>query len=982
MKNIQAPPGGNPVSEATIFDDYPESEAKFFNFDAYANAIAGIIQSKKTGTPLVIGIVGDWGSGKTSLMRTIEKKIQENKNDCPAQTIWFNAWKFDKEDSIRRALLMRVLEELKPKGHLFSWDEIPGNDSAILIDFLKQNCNIDWVKKEKIEKIDGNKAIRVTTRKDFLSLTEKFGIGWVKTAKIEKIDNDNAIKVTIGKNFLSLRLNNEKTRDLQISGGSIDKYIVETENGKLSIYPKGKNEKELDKELTDLQASLYHEVNREELGDLNFDLGRASKGALKISLSLVPVIGSNLTDLIEKGANEEAIKDILESVQREKKTINIKKIQFMEEFHNKFAEIIKKYYVNRRVIIFIDDLDRSLPEKALEVLDAIKLFLDVEGCIFVLGIDRRVISYIINKKYREQFIGKGDEGKTNENVLITGENYLEKIIQLSFQLPPIEKTDMKKFIRNMRDLDLEFYGQYLKLIIEGIENNPRKIKRFFNIIELQRNIAKAMNLQEDLSEAERIINDSLMIIWNIICLNHPELRDAVLRDPLILRQVLFREKLSKYFSSNEHLFCWDKIPENDSDRFMNFLKQNYSIDWVKKEKIEKTDNNTAIRVSAEKNYLSFGLNEMKTRANLKIDDVNKGEFIAKTENDELNIYKFMELPEKTKQIDDFLNDKSLSNLLTQFHEYINEQEDKLESEEIPEWKLDGLIQQVISLGHVTSEKVEEKELINLQNNADSLIHEAEDTLKELNDTSPDHKKNIERSIEEIKKVLKEEDTNRIKAAINELTNEINAVQKSIKPQEIPTSEKKKEGIKQYIGLTDELDKSIKNRESLAGKSLHKVDLKGLNLSSINLDGADLSEANLENAKLTRAKLNSAHLENAILNNAKLNNSTLWYANLEKAKLKNADLKDAELYRADLSKADLSGADLYNAGLMSANLKGAVLRGANLRQVNLKGADFDNETDFRGADIDSITIDNLGGSKWVKAQWDPLVLEEIKRKHKV
>lgn len=102
----------------------------------------------------------------------------------------------------------------------------------------------------------------------------------------------------------------------------------------------------------------------------------------------------------------------------------------MEEFHNRFEDIIETYYSDRRVVIFIDDLDRSLPEKALEVLDAIKLFLDVKGCIFILGIDRRVISYIIRKKYKE-LLGNGSETE-KEDFLITGDNYLEKIIQLSF----------------------------------------------------------------------------------------------------------------------------------------------------------------------------------------------------------------------------------------------------------------------------------------------------------------------------------------------------------------------------------------------------------------------------------------------------------------------------------------------------------------------------------------------------------------------
>ena len=36
-----------------------------------------------------------------------------------------------------------------------------------------------------------------------------------------------------------------------------------------------------------------------------------------------------------------------------------------------------------RIAVFIDDLDRCLPEKAIEMLESIKLFLDIPGYIFL-----------------------------------------------------------------------------------------------------------------------------------------------------------------------------------------------------------------------------------------------------------------------------------------------------------------------------------------------------------------------------------------------------------------------------------------------------------------------------------------------------------------------------------------------------------------------------------------------------------------------
>lgn len=771
------------MKEIQILNDYPVSDAKFFNFGAYADAISRIIQSKNTGTPLVIGIIGDWGSGKTSLMKTIENKIGKKENGHLVQTIWFNAWKFDKEGSVRRALLMRVLEELKVK---------------------------------------------------------------------DKNDDD-----------------------------------------------KNDDEKKLDQDLTDLQESLYHDVYREELGKLNFDWGKAAKGTFKLSLSSLPFVGSNLTKLIEEGTNEKAIKNILDSIYREKKITDIEKVQSIEKFHDRFEDTIKKYYVakNKNVVIFIDDLDRSLPEKALEVLDAIKLFLDVEGCIFILGIDRRVISYIISGKYRK-LIGNGED-KESKDIIVTGENYLEKIIQLSFELPPIKDDDIKKFINSLEGMDSEFYGQFYELITQGIENNPRKIKRFFNIIELQRNIVEAMNLQKGLTEVEQLIYNNLMMVWTIISLNHSKFRDAVLSNQLILKPVLFRA-IDEYFGFKEQF-------ENQS--------------------------------------------------------------------------------EQSELVESFLSDKSLSNLVAQFHETINKHEDKIKSEKITEMKLNDIIEQVISLGSVMGGKVEAKEIIDLRNQTYLLINEVETLLSKLGDISPEQKNDIKNVIVNAKEALKGDDIDYIKSLMNELRRDMkDSLQAQLQQQEelkieratmkqkvTPISEKEEE-------VMGELNKAIKERKSLAGKNLREVYLKGINLSFMNLEATDLSKANLENAKLTHAKLNKAVLENATLNGAKLNNAKLWYANLKWAKLENTSLKDAELYRADLSNANLSNADLYNAGLMSVNMEGTIIRGANLSQVNLKRAIFNEYTDFRGATVNSLTINNLGGSNWEIALWDESVREEIKKRY--
>jgi len=102
----------------------------------------------------------------------------------------------------------------------------------------------------------------------------------------------------------------------------------------------------------------------------------------------------------------------------------------------------------------------------------------------------------------------------------------------------------------------------------------------------------------------------------------------------------FKEKIEERAGiEKRYLFNWEEIPGNDSERLTHFLKTNYDVDWVKTAKIAKIDNHKTIMITAEKNFLSLNLNNENTELNLKIDNVKIDEFIVKTENGKLNIYK-------------------------------------------------------------------------------------------------------------------------------------------------------------------------------------------------------------------------------------------------------------------------------------------------------------------------------------------------------
>ena len=69
----------------------------------------------------------------------------------------------------------------------------------------------------------------------------------------------------------------------------------------------------------------------------------------------------------------------------------------IDEFSKTSADLVSEFlgsksdWVGEKLIVFIDDLDRCLPENVTPSLEALKLFLNEAPCVFVIGVDRLVI---------------------------------------------------------------------------------------------------------------------------------------------------------------------------------------------------------------------------------------------------------------------------------------------------------------------------------------------------------------------------------------------------------------------------------------------------------------------------------------------------------------------------------------------------------------------------------------------------------------
>ena len=142
---------------------------------------------------------------------------------------------------------------------------------------------------------------------------------------------------------------------------------------------------------------------------------------------------------------------------------------------------------SRRLVVFIDDVDRCVPEAAYRLLEGLKIYLTLDNCVFVLGMNQRAI---------EEAIAQRMKGEAGDDPTMRAASYMEKLCQNVWRLPAVrqpeqvlcrllEKTVESESVR-------EFVGKGLEVPRPGEESgestyqclppNPRRLKGLANLI--------------------------------------------------------------------------------------------------------------------------------------------------------------------------------------------------------------------------------------------------------------------------------------------------------------------------------------------------------------------------------------------------------------------------------------------------------------------------------------------------------------------
>ena len=304
-------------AQAILIDDV--EEAPTHDFISLSKTISNLIRNSIP--HFTIGIYGEWGTGKTTLMKSIESNLQNTEsftNDKKVLTMWFNAWKYEREDSLATVSLLKTVG-YSMAGH---------------------------------------------PRFDTLSKTIFRGLTIVSKDMMEHIAME----------------------------------VVSKQNSA--------NDEEIDQKM----------------------------------------------DYLNKMYRDSVYYEGLDKIKQE-----------MHAIRNEDPEC--------RVVIFIDDLDRCSPAKALEILESIKLFLDIEGFVFVIGLSHKTVTQLISHEYKATGI--------------RGEDYIKKIIQIPIRIPSWSKESIIDLINNsiaprLNSDYTKFLCQNSVMVARVVDYNPRQLKRFIN----------------------------------------------------------------------------------------------------------------------------------------------------------------------------------------------------------------------------------------------------------------------------------------------------------------------------------------------------------------------------------------------------------------------------------------------------------------------------------------------------------------------
>ncbi len=264
--------------------------------------------------------------------------------------------------------------------------------------------------------------------------------------------------------------------------------------------------------LDEVETTLYTAFTQKIPGEAKLDWGNLAKTGFKLGLKFIPwgQLGSEIIEKIflkkkdgkevDEQLNPKDIDNLFGIVKRTAVKRQVEKLESMEQFRVSMEMLLKSilegYYEKKdskdkklkplknksfQLVVGIDDLDRCLPEKALEIFEAIKLFMNLPKTHFIIAIDQDIIQYALNLRYKQ------DDSSISK---IRAERYIEKMIDLSFNVPSLLEENFKDYIETKLSSNGKMLIESYNLLNLALSPNLRTWQRFSKKVDLNIKIIK------------------------------------------------------------------------------------------------------------------------------------------------------------------------------------------------------------------------------------------------------------------------------------------------------------------------------------------------------------------------------------------------------------------------------------------------------------------------------------------------------------
>lgn len=250
-----------------------------------------------------------------------------------------------------------------------------------------------------------------------------------------------------------------------------------------------------------LYPALLRTIGDELSKQFDSKLKKYGKEIVKTGFKILKAIASGVTIKDPTGVISISGKDVLKSIETSETDISNESI--IDKLRNESSPYYSAWHLLKRIpveikinnkpvhiVLFIDDLDRCMPEIAFNLLEEMKIWLDISGYTTIFALSEEEIILVVKKYLNEQLYHNSSDATVIKEIERLAKNYLLKILPLSIYM---DEKEYKKIIKEkFKDIKKVQYDDQLNLqsiddnFDKYVETNPyRKVQHLYNTLVLE-----------------------------------------------------------------------------------------------------------------------------------------------------------------------------------------------------------------------------------------------------------------------------------------------------------------------------------------------------------------------------------------------------------------------------------------------------------------------------------------------------------------